>query len=76
MKTYAMQKNANAEKKKGNSMKICPNCGAECPDNVSFCTNCGNNVSNVKPPEQKNADSPSFCPKCGGSAPVVLEEER
>lgn len=47
-------------------MKTCPNCGAECPDNVSFCTNCGNNVSNVKPPEQKNADSPSFCPKCGG----------
>ena len=41
-------------------MKICPNCKAECADDIAFCTACGANLSNVQ-----SESAPAFCPKCG-----------
>ncbi len=28
-------------------MSFCPNCGANLPDNATFCTNCGNPIGSV-----------------------------
>lgn len=46
-------------------MKICPNCNAECPDNVSFCASCGSDLSNVPAQGGKPEGAPAFCKFCG-----------
>ena len=49
-------------------MKTCPNCNAQCADDVIFCTSCGSKL-NVEQPKaaepEKQAPAPSFCKACG-----------
>lgn len=50
-------------------MIVCSNCGAQCPDNAKFCSECGSKLY-IKPvcPQCGNTDiheGMKFCPECG-----------
>ncbi|MBQ8972020.1 MAG: zinc ribbon domain-containing protein [Clostridia bacterium] len=40
------------------SKRVCPSCGAECPDGMNFCTRCGSPVPAQSAPAQTNAYAP------------------
>lgn len=45
-------------------MKICPNCNAECPMEVPFCSSCGSKLPMPEPPAQQE-ETVGFCSACG-----------
>ncbi len=53
---------------------ICAHCGAEIPEDVSFCTKCGKPVEKLdsattKPLETIQIENPIFCQHCGAKLP-------
>ena len=71
-------------------LKLCPNCGAECPIDVPFCSSCGSKLPMPEPVAKEepavcfcsscgnklDADA-AFCPSCGtavGSTAPAVEE--
>lgn len=38
-------------------MKTCPKCGTQVPDDAAFCNNCGENMKDVAPAEEKAAET-------------------
>lgn len=57
-------------------MKICSRCGAEMPDNISFCTHCGNKLGDPvaeqpKTPGGNGQTPPPFPPGAGGNGPAA-----
>ena len=70
-------------------LKLCPNCGAECPIDVPFCSSCGSKLPMPEPVAKEDAvcfcsscgnkldADAAFCPSCGtavGSTAPAVEE--
>ena len=55
----------------------CKYCGAEVPNDTSFCPNCGKDLSKLKKCVKCGEiidDDATFCPHCGAEQPVYLED--